>query len=212
LIAEFLPLAAERRAHSGEDLLSFIAADPALELDDVVITAILIAVAGHETTANLLGAAIIRLLQPNEDGSRLIDILDPADPSLLNELLRIDGPVQATTRTATQDQQIAGAHIAAGQQVLVVIAAANRDPAVFDQPARFLLDRTGAPPLAFGFGAHYCLGAALARLETTVALRQILTRQPVLVAPAAWRDTPAIRGPSTVPTVFYYPPQHSVSL
>lgn len=202
LIAEFLPLAADRRAHPGDDLLSFIAAAPALELDDVVITAILIAVAGHETTANLLGAGIIRLLQPKADGSRLIDHLDPTDPALLTELLRLDGPVQATARTATQDQRIGEAVIAAGQQVLVVIAAANRDPAVFEQPDQFRLSRAGPAPLAFGYGAHYCLGAALARLETTVALRQILSRNPELVAPATWRDTPAIRGPLHVPIVF----------
>lgn len=152
LIAEFLPLAADRRSHPGEDLLSFIAADPALQLDDVVITAILIAVAGHETTANLLGAAIIRLLQPSADGSRIIDTLDPTDPALLDELLRLDGPVQATARTATQDQHVDGAVIAAGQQTLVVIAAANRDPAVFEQPDEFRPARGGPAPLAFGYG------------------------------------------------------------
>ncbi|OBB95721.1 cytochrome P450 [Mycobacterium sp. 852002-40037_SCH5390672] len=202
LIAEFLPLAADRRAHPDEDLLSFIAADRALELDDVVIAAILIAVAGHETTANLLGAGIIRLLQPSANGSRIIDKLDATDPALLTELLRLDGPVQATARTATQDQRVGGAAIAAGHQALVVIAAANRDPTVFDQPNQLRPGRGGPAPLAFGYGAHYCLGAALARLETTVALRQILTRSPQLVAPATWRDTPAIRGPLNVPVVF----------
>jgi cytochrome P450 len=101
LIAEFLPLAADRRAHPAEDLLSFIAADPALELDDVIINAILIAVAGHETTANLLGAAMIRLLQPDPAGSRRVDTLDINDPAVLTELLRLDGPVQASARTAT---------------------------------------------------------------------------------------------------------------
>jgi cytochrome P450 len=173
-----------------------------LELDDVVITAILIAIAGHETTANLLGAGIVRLLQPSANGSRLIDTLDPADPSLLDELLRLDGPVQATGRTATQGQLIGGAEIAAGQQALVVIAAANRDPAAFDDPDHFRLGRGGPAPLAFGCGAHYCLGAALARLETTVALRRILARNPVLAGPVTWRDTPAIRGPLNVPMVF----------
>jgi cytochrome P450 len=202
LIAEFLSVAADRRSHPGEDLLSFIAADPELELDDVVITAILIAVAGHETTANLLGAAIIRLLQPSADGARLIDQLDPADPSLLNELLRLDGPVQATARTATHDQPIGGVEIAAGQQALVVIAAANRDPAVFDIPDQFRLTRTGPAPLTFGYGAHYCLGAALARLEITIALRQVLARKPRLAGAVTWRDTPAIRGPLSIPVIF----------
>jgi len=117
-----------RPSHS---LLSFIPADPELLLDDVVITAILIAVAGHETTANLLGAAMIRLLTPMPDGTRIVDCLDPADPSLITELLRLDSPVQATARTATEDQRIGNAQIAQGQQVLVLVAAANRDPAIF---------------------------------------------------------------------------------
>jgi cytochrome P450 len=202
LVAEFLSLAADRRAHPGEDLLSFIAADRELELDDVVITAILIAVAGHETTANLLGAAVMRLLKPGQDGVRAIDNLDSTDSALLTELLRLDGPVQATARTATQNQRICGAEIAAGQQALVVIAAANRDPGVFNEPDQFRPGRGGPAPLSFGYGAHYCLGAALARLETTVALRRILGRNPVLAGPASWRDTPAIRGPLNVPIIF----------
>jgi cytochrome P450 len=202
LIAEFLSVAADRRAHPGEDLLSFIAADPELALDDVVITAILIAVAGHETTANLLGTAVIRLLQPSGDGYRLLDNIDPSDPSLLNELLRLDGPVQATARTSTQDQRVGDVEIVAGQQALVVIAAANRDPVVFDNPERFRLGRCGPPPLTFGYGAHYCLGAALARLEITVALHQILAREPRLAGPVTWRDSLAIRGPLSVPIIF----------
>jgi cytochrome P450 len=202
LVTEFLPLAADRRSSPGDDLLSLIASDPDLLLDDVVITAILIAVAGHETTANLLGAAMIRLLTPCADGTRIIDVLDPADPSLITELLRLDGPVQAAARTATEDQLVGDAEIMAGQQVLVVVAAANRDPAIFEEPARFRLDRGGPAPLAFGYGAHYCLGAALARLEATVALRRILARNPVLAGPVTWRDTPAIRGPVNVTMVF----------
>src|SRR5271155_113749 len=205
LVAEFLSLAADRRAHPGEDLLSFIAADRELELDDVVIPAILIAVAGHETTANLLGAAVMRLLQPGQDGVRAIDNLDSTDSALLTELLRLDGPVQATARTATQNQRICGAEIAAGQQALVVIAAANRDPGVFNEPDQFRPARAGPAPLSFGYGGHYCLGAALARLETTVALRRILGRNPVLAGPANWRDTPAIRGPLNVPIIFTDP-------
>ena len=205
LLTEFLPLAADRRNHPGDDLLSFIAADPDLMLDDVVITAVLIAVAGHETTANLLGTAMIRLLTDRADGTRIVDGLGPFDPSLISELLRLDGPVQATARTATEDQVVGDVEIAHRQPALVIVAAANRDPAVFDEPDQFRLGRRGPAPLAFGFGAHHCLGAALARLETTVALRLIFARKPVLAGPVSWRDTPGIRGPLEVPMVFQVP-------
>jgi cytochrome P450 len=92
-LTELLPLAVDRRSHPGDDLLSFIDADPDLELDDVVITAVIIAIAGHETTANLLGAAMIRLLTPRLDGVRPIDAIDAIDDRLITELLRLDGPV-----------------------------------------------------------------------------------------------------------------------
>jgi cytochrome P450 len=202
LMTEFLPLAADRRAHPGDDLFSFVASDPDLLLDDVVVTTILIAVAGHETTANLLGSAMVRLLTPRPDGTRIADGLDPQDPSLIAELLRLDGPVQATARTATEDQHLGDVEIAAGQQAVVVIAAANRDPSVYDQPDQFLLGRDAPAPLSFGYGAHYCLGAALARLETAVALRRILARNPFVAGSATWRDTPVIRGPLHLPMVF----------
>lgn len=194
LMAEFLPLAADRRAHPGDDLFSFIATDPELSLDDVVVTAILIAVAGHETTANLLGAGLIRLVDER---------VDAVDGAVITELLRLDGPVQSTVRTATENHRLAGADIAEGDSVVVVVAAANRDPAVFDEPDRFRLGRTGPAPLAFGYGAHYCLGSALARLELTVALREALARQPIVDDAVSWRDTPAIRGPQTLPVVFH---------
>jgi cytochrome P450 len=202
LTAEFLPMAADRRAHPQDDLLSFIAADPELLLEEVVMMAILIAVAGHETTANLLGAGLVTLLTPDEDGARIVDRIDVGDPALVTELIRFDGPVQSTARTATADQIVGGVEIRSGESVLVVVAAANRDPEAFDEPARFRLDRRGPAPLSFGYGAHYCLGAALAQLELSTALPKILARQPVLTAPAQWRDTPAIRGPLSVPVMF----------
>lgn len=202
LMAEFLPLAADRRIHPGDDLLSFIAADPDISLDEVVATAILIAVAGHETTANMLGAGIITLLTPAEDGNRILDRIDPADPALVTELLRLHGPVQSTVRTATTDHTIAGTRIAAGDTVLVVVAAANRDPVVFDQPDQIRLDRDGPAPLSFGYGAHYCLGAAVAQLELTTAIPKILDRRPVLAGSVHWRNAPAIRGPLSVPLTF----------
>jgi cytochrome P450 len=202
LIAEFLPAAADRRASPGDDLLSFIASDPHLSLDEVVVTAILIAVAGHETTANLLGASLIRLHTPGPDDVRIVDRIDVGDPTVVTELLRLDSPVQATARTATTEHVIGGTDIRCGDSVLVCIAAANRDPGVYDRPEQFQPGRSGPPPISFGHGAHYCLGAHLARLETAVALRHIVARRPVLVGSAAWRDTPAIRGPLRIPARF----------
>jgi len=202
LMAAFLPLAADRRRHPGDDLLSFIATDPALELDEIAMTSILIAVAGHETTANLLGAALVRLLTPAADGSRLADTVDPADPATVTEILRLDAPVQSTVRTAISDHRVGGVEILHGQSALIAVASANRDPLVFEQPDTFRVDRPGPAPLSFGYGAHYCLGATLARMEITAALPRILARHPELVGPISWRDTPAIRGPATVPVIF----------
>ncbi|CCC42920.1 cytochrome P450 [Mycobacterium canetti] len=205
LVAHILPLAADRRSNPSDDLLSFIAADPDLQLDEVVMTALNTAVGGHETTAYLLGTAAIRLFTPRADGNRMLDELDPADPSLITELLRLESPIQATARTATQIQRIGDTEIAQGQQVIVVIAAANRDPAVFDEPDRLRLGRRGPAPLAFGHGPHYCLGAALARLQISVALRRIVARNPVVCGAASWDRSPALRGPVSLPMRFIGP-------
>ncbi|MUM17733.1 cytochrome P450 [Mycobacterium sp. CBMA271] len=202
LMTELLPVAADRRGHPGEDLISHLAADANLELEDVVVTAVTIAVAGHETTANLLGTAMLRLLTPFPDGSRLLDQCAGVDNALITELLRLDGPVQAVGRVATQRHDLDGAHISIGEQALVIIAAANRDPDIFDNPTDFRPSRGGPLPLSFGYGAHHCLGNALARLETEIALRGILARDPVLAGPPVWRDTPAIRGPVHLPVAF----------
>ena len=209
LLTELLPVAADRRKHPGDDLLSFIGADPDLELDDAVTMALIIAVAGHETTANLLGVAMIRLLTPGPDGGRPIDTVEAVDGAVITELLRLDGPVQAVGRTATCDHVIDGVTISANEPVLVVLAAANRDPDVFTAPDQLQPGRAGPAPLAFGHGSHYCLGAALARLEIGIALARVLARGPALSAGSEWRDTPAIRGPLTLPTVFFQPLQRS---
>lgn len=202
LIADFLPAAADRRAHPRDDLLSYLAADRDLSLDEVTITAILIAVAGHETTANLLGAALVRLLTPDTDGHLLANSFDSEDPAAYTELLRLDAPVQATARSATADHHIDGITIGAGSPVVVCLAAANRDPRTYKSPDQYQPGRAGPPPLTFGQGAHYCLGVALARLEITTALRKILRRDPILGASPAWRETPAIRGPLSLPARF----------
>jgi cytochrome P450 len=194
LLTEFLPLAADRRAHPADDLLSYIATAPDLELDDVVVTAVIIAVAGHETTANLLGTAMVRLLK--------LDDPPLVDAGLVTELLRLDGPIQALGRTATQDHMVGGTTIRSGDPVLVVLAAANRDPSIFHAPNEFQSHRRSPAPLTFGYGAHYCVGAALARLEIATVLRHVLAREPVLRGGPVWRDTPAIRGPQELTMAF----------
>lgn len=202
LVSAFLPLASERRDDPGDDLLSLLATDPALTLDEVVVNAILLAIAGHETTAGLVGASMIRLLDESP-GQRLIDRIDAAEPAVIDELLRLDGPVQAVARAALSPTHLQDNRINAGDRVLVSLRAANRDPDIYDDPDDFRLDRAGAPPhLALGYGRHRCLGAALARLEARIALQRLASRRPRLTGDPVWRDTAILRSPSSVPIVF----------
>lgn len=201
LIAHLLPLASERRRNPGNDLLSVMASDPSLNLEEVVMNALLIAIAGHETTANLVGNSL-HLLLSGQDGQREVLIDDAlADREALpdasiDELLRLAGPVQAVGRTATADHELSEQTIRAGDRVLAVIAAANRDPSVYADPDRFARGRSGPPPLAFGLGRHHCLGAALARLETGSTLGRLLARRPALAGDGLTCGTNrAIRGP-----------------
>ncbi|MGD9622149.1 MAG: cytochrome P450 [Mycolicibacterium sp.] len=204
LVAHLLPLAASRRADPGEDLLSFLVSDPDLLLDEAVVTAVNIAVGALENTADFLGSATVRLLRPDAHGARLIDQIDVADQGMITELLRLDSP-QTITRTATEAQRIGDVDIPPGEQVLVVLAAANRDPAVFDDPDQFRPGRAGPAPLTFGHGQHFCIGATLARLEVAATLRRMRERDPALAGPVTWRDTPERRGPLRLPVVFRAP-------
>lgn len=201
IVAHLLPLAAARRAEPGDDLLSYLAGDPDLLLDEVVVNVVNIAVGALENTADFLGSATVRLLTPDADGVRLIDELDLCDPRLATELFRLDGP-QAISRTATQHQRVGAVDIAEGEQVIVVLAAANRDPAVYDHPDRCLPGRGGPPPLTFGHGEHFCIGRALATMQTRVVLHRLPARDPVLAGPVTWRDTPSRRGPLRLPVTF----------
>lgn len=199
LLTLFLPLASERRAHPDDDLFSLLAADPRLTLDEVVMNAVLLAVAGHETTANQLGTGMFRLLSPGCD----LGEHTPDDPAVIDELLRLDGPVRVVARATPRPTTVAGQPIAAGAQAIVAIGAANRDPAVFADPDTFRLDRDGAPPhLSFGYGRHRCLGAALARLELSIAIDRLMTRRPTLTGSIDWRQTRVVRGPARIPMAF----------
>ncbi|MCK0518842.1 cytochrome P450 [Williamsia sp. DF01-3] len=203
VLAEFLPVCAERRQQPENDLLSLLATDPQLELDEVVSNAILLAVAGHETTAKLLGTSMIRLCA-GDVGDRLIDTLDDVGADrVIDELLRLDGTAQIVVRAATGRREIDGHTIEPGARVIVAIAAANRDPEVFEAPDEFRPDRDkGRPHLALGYGRHRCLGAALAKLELAIALRQLCARRPQLAGPVTWHASGILRGPTQVPLVF----------
>jgi len=202
LVAEFLPLAASRRETPGDDLLSLLAADRELALDEVVANAVLLAIAGHETTAGLLGNALVRLLA-GADGTRLADRIGAVTPADVDEFLRLDGPPQAVGRTSTVDRCLDGRFITAGERVVVVVAAANRDPDVFERPAEFDPSRRGSLHLGLGFGRHRCLGAALAKLEVQIALTRILDRDPVLVPDSVSpRPTSLLRAPESLTVEF----------
>lgn len=204
LLTEFLRLASERRTNPGEDLLSLLATDPALELDEVVANAILLCIAGHETTAKVLGSAVVRLCWDQPGQGRLIDRLDDVgSDDVIDELLRLDGTAQVVVRTATVPQDVDGCSIGVGERVFVAIAAANRDPGVFERPHEFRLDRERRRPhLALGHGVHRCLGGALARLELKIALRRIAIREPRLAGPVSWHPSAILRGPARVPVQF----------
>jgi cytochrome P450 len=118
-------------------------------------------------------------------------------PTAIEEMLRFDGPVQATLRVLHEDIELDGQHIEKGSLLLVGIGAANHDPAVFAEPERLDVGRDPNPHLAFGFGAHFCLGAPLARLEAEIAFRALLERYPNMTledeAPQ-YRPNPVLRG------------------
>jgi len=172
----FLQLAAERRQHPRNDLLTALAlaeeAGDRLSAGELVANCILLLVAGHETTTNLIGNGMLALLQ-HDDQRRQLE----HDPSLIvsavEELLRFDSPVQGTSRIALVDVELGGRQIKAGQYVSLMIGAANRDPAQFPAPDTLDLARRENRHVSFAHGAHFCLGAPLARLEGQIAIGHV---------------------------------------
>lgn len=189
-----------RRREPKDDLISAMIhaqeqAD-ALSDDELLATSNLLLLAGHETTTNLIGNGTLALLRNPDAWHQLCH--DPEQiPIAIEELLRFDGPVQATVRVALEDVTFDAHSIPAGALVLVNIGAANHDPEVFAEPDRLDLTREPNPHLAFGLGTHFCMGAPLARLEADVAFRTLTERFPglSLVNDAVeYRTNPILRG------------------
>jgi cytochrome P450 len=195
-------LIAEKRADSGDDLLSGLAVgdDPAGRMDDanLVVTMVLLLIAGHETTVNLIANGALTLLRNPEELARLRDDPERA-PRVVEEVLRFEPPVQLVNRFALADIDLAGATIPRGAGIRLMLAAGNRDPARFADADRFWPDRPGNEHLGFSGGIHYCLGAPLARIEGHVALTALARRmiEPRLVEdPPPYRPNAILRGPS----------------
>ncbi|EFL00428.1 cytochrome P450, partial [Streptomyces sp. SPB78] len=202
----------------GDDLISALiqAADDGEHLteNEAAAMAFILLFAGFETTVNLIGNGTFALLQHPGQRASLHDALagpDHGDALLttgIEELLRFDGPVElATWRYATESFDLAGRHIRSGDPVLVVLAAADRDPARFPGPATLDLARRDNQHLGYGHGIHYCLGAPLARLEGKTALARLFTRLPDLALDAdpeqlRWRGGLIMRGLRTLPVRF----------
>ncbi len=190
-----------RRGGSGTDMLTGLVNDDgpegSLPATSIGPMASLLLIAGHETTVNLIANGILTLLKHPEEAARLRD--DPARSIVIvEELLRYEPPVQfIQSRTALTDIEVDGVPIPAGSTVVLVVAAANRDPARFDDADRFDPDRPDNQHLGFGSGIHSCFGAPLARLEGQIALRSVFERLEDLSLAAAprYRESALLRGP-----------------
>jgi cytochrome P450 len=207
-------LVALRRADPRDDLITALAhaetGGDRLTTTEMLGTLLILVVAGHETTVNLIGNGVLALIRHPGEFDRL-----RRDPSLAapaaDELLRYDAPVHLTTRTARAELTVGGRAFRPGEAVILLLGSANRDPAAFTDPDRLDVGRyraggPGAPRpnrhLSFGLGLHYCLGAPLARLEMEVALRSIATRVAgleLLDAAPRYRPNLVVRGLASLP-------------
>jgi cytochrome P450 len=210
-------LIAYRRVRPGDDLTSALirveSEHDRLSADELLAMLVILLIAGHETTVNLIGSGTLALLEHPDQLDRLRhepSRIKPA-PSLINptieELLRYTSPVDiATERYAREDMVIAGQPIPQGDQVLGVLGSANHDPCKFSDPDRLDIARQPNEHLAFGQGRHYCLGAPLARLEGAIAISTLLRRVPDLrlaqpPASLRWRKSVQLRGLSALPVL-----------
>jgi cytochrome P450 len=197
----FRHLFALRRAEPGDDLTTQLVyaeeQGQKLSEEELVANINLLFGAGHETTVNLIGNGLLALYR-NPDQLALLRQRPELGPNAIEELLRYDSSVQLTGRSANQDVVVGEVEIKAGDGVLCLLGAGNRDPAVYDQPERLDITRTKIEPLSFGGGIHHCLGAQLARIEGDIAITTLLRWLPGLtlenIEEPEWRPTFVLRG------------------
>ena len=199
LFAYFETIVEARQREPREDIVSALLAaeeeGDKLTREELLSTMLLILVAGNETTRNLIGNGMLALLRHPQELQRLRDAPDLLEPAV-DELLRYDSPVQLDGRVVREDLELGGKRLRAGQKVIALLGAANRDPAAFENPEALDVGRVGKSHLSFGRGIHHCLGASLALLEARIAFRGLLDRFPSirLAAEPRYRDGIVLRG------------------
>ena len=175
-----------------------------LDNDELVANSILLLAAGHETTTNLIGNGLLALMRQPDQMQALQD--DPAlIPNAVEELMRYDNPVQIVWRYAAEDLEVGGKEIRRGQFINLVVGAANRDSEQFRDPDRLDVTREQGKHLGLGLGIHFCVGAALARLESATAFRHVLQRMPNVTLESEnleWETSPTFRGVKSLPVRF----------
>lgn len=204
--AYFGALCDERRRHPRDDLITALVEAETehgrLTQEELVSNIGLLFAAGHETTVNLMGNALLALYR-NRDQLELLRSDLGRMPVAVEEFLRYDSSVQLTGRGTFEDVEIGGQLVPKGHQVIAVLAAGNRDPAVFERPDELDVRREKVKPLSFGGGIHLCLGAQLARTEADEALTALFERLPGLeleeVANPCWKQTITLRGVTDMP-------------
>ena len=199
LCAYFETILEARRREPRDDLVSALLAaeeeGDKLTREELLSTMLLILVAGNETTRNLIGTGMLALLRHPDQLRRLRDDPELLEPAV-DELLRYDSPVQLDGRVVRENMEMGGKRLRAGQKVIALLGAANRDPDAFENPEALDIGRKGKSHLSFGRGIHYCLGASLALLEARIAFRGLLDRFPSIrmAAEPRYRDGIVLRG------------------